>query len=375
MNTIFQYLDWRGDLNINIAKFNNIDALILARFSYLPFDNIVPREIDKPITIKEAYKLFRKDKDLKDKLILENDYPLFKELAKNERFRNMKLYTYVNDVDEKSEKQFSAITIDTLDNNIFVSFRGTDSTLTGWKEDFNMSFMDVVPAQIESKNYLEKISGNFNLPIRVAGHSKGGNLAIYSSSFTSKKVQDKIKKVYNFDGPGLNPILIKEKGYRNVLDKIHTFLPQSSIVGILLEHEEDYSVIHSYEDGLTQHDIYTWEVMRSDFVYLNKVSSDSVFIDSTIRNWLANVDEEKRSQFFDAIFEIFEIFEINNKTSIDVLNTSWLKAAKIVFSSYKYLDDESKKMISEIFSLLIKSATDNIDLLTPKISIFNKKKD
>ncbi|HHX66601.1 MAG: Mbeg1-like protein [Miniphocaeibacter sp.] len=375
MNTIFDYLNWRGDLSVDISKFNNIDALILARFSYLPFDNIVPRESNESITIKEAYKIFKKDKNFKDKLILENDYPLFKELAKNERFRNMKLCAYVNDIDEKSEKQFSAITIDTLDNNIFVSFRGTDSTLTGWKEDFNMSFMDVVPAQIESKNYLEKIASYFNLPVRVAGHSKGGNLAIYSSSFVSEKTQKKIEKVYNFDGPGLNSTLIKEYSHKNILSKIHTFLPQSSIVGILLEHKEDYSVIHSYEDGLTQHDIYTWEVMRNDFVYLNKVTSDSVFIDSTIRDWLANVDEEERSQFFDAIFEIFEIFEINNKTSIDVLNTSWLKAAKIVFSSYKYLDDETKKMISEIFSLLIKSATDNIDLLTPKISIFSKKKD
>lgn len=214
MNNVFSYLFWRGDLTLDIDEFNNIDALVLARLSYIPFENIVSKDFNESITIKEAYDKSFAVKDFEKGFILENDKPFFKAVAKSERFQNMTLSAYVNEIDKKSEKQFSAITIDTNDGFYFVAYRGTDNTLVGWKEDFNMSFLDIIPAQEEAKEYLEYIRKDAKLPLTVAGHSKGGNLAVYASSFCNEETQYVITKVYNFDGPGLNQNLIKKKDIR-----------------------------------------------------------------------------------------------------------------------------------------------------------------
>ena len=371
MDNIFKYLFWRGDITLDKSEFNNVDALILSRLSYFPFDDILPSNPSKYITIGEAYNLSFLIKDLDSKLVLPNDKPLLKILSRSERFKNMKLHGYVNDIDLKTEKQFSAITINTGDGYYFVTFRGTDTTLVGWKEDFNMSFMDIVPAQIESKNYLEEVINRTDLPLRVAGHSKGGNLAIYSSAFTHEVLQNRIEKIYNFDGPGLNSKLVEEDSYLKILPKIHTFMPQSSIVGILLEHKEDYSVIYSYEKDLNQHDIYSWKIDRDDFLYMEKTSASSVFVDSTLREWLSQVDDIQRSQFFDAIYKILE--ESHSK-NVDVLNMSWAKLASTIIFSLSDLDEEVKNMVINTFRILAKSASNNLDIFPTRFpKIFSKR--
>ncbi len=371
MDNIFKYLFWRGDITLDQSEFNNIDALILARLSYFPFDDILPSEHNKFITIEEAYNLSFLIKDLDSKLVLKNDKPLLKILSKSERFKNMKLYGYVNDIDLEKEKQFSAITVNTGDGHYFVAFRGTDTTLVGWKEDFNMSFMDTVPAQIEAKNYLENVINRTNSPIRVAGHSKGGNLAIFSSAFINEILQNRIDKIYNFDGPGLNAKLVEKDSYIKILPKIHTFMPQSSIVGILLEHKEEYSVVYSYEKDLNQHDVYSWKIERDDFLYMEKTSASSVFVDNTLREWISRVDDKQREQFFDAIYKILE--ESHSK-NVDVLNLSWGKLASTIIFSLSDLDEEVKNMVINTFRILAKSASNNLDIFPTRFpKIFTKR--
>ena len=62
-----------------------------------------------------------------------------------------------------------------------ISFRGTDDTIIGWKEDFNLS-TGVVPAQKGPYEYLQKISEHTDGMLRVGGHSKRWKpFAIYGS--------------------------------------------------------------------------------------------------------------------------------------------------------------------------------------------------
>lgn len=196
---IFDYLDWR-DINIKNDPFNEVDNLILSRISYFPFDNIVG---EKEISLNQAYNIYKNSKD-KGRILEKEDNLLFPKLANSERFGNIKLSHYINNLDSQQEKQFSAITFNLPDNTIYVSFRGTDDTIVGWKEDLNMSFSLQVPAQLEATKYLENISPKFTQKIRVGGHSKGGNLAIFAASFANKKVQNKIINVYNNDGPRIS---------------------------------------------------------------------------------------------------------------------------------------------------------------------------
>lgn len=369
MDNVFSYLDWRGDLDLESSNFNTIDALILTRLSYIPFDNIVSRNFDESISIKEAYNKSFEVKNFEDGYILANDKNFFKALANSKRFKNMRLSAYINDIDLKTEKQFSAITIDTFSDDIFVAYRGTDDTLVGWKEDFNMSFLDEVPAQIDAKNYLENIANKTNLHLTVSGHSKGGNLGVYAASFCSKEIQNRILNVFNFDGPGLSNSLVKKEGYQNILNKIHTFVPQSSVVGILLEHEEKYSIVNSYEKGIRQHDLFSWQIMQKDFVYLNKVTNDSVFVDETLRDWLSKVNKEQRTVFFDTLYSILDEMDIDGAKEI-VTGTNRFKTATTVLLSLKDLDQETRDMVIGTFKVLLESAKINLKITNPKLASF-----
>ena len=226
MANIFDYLDWR-DISLEKVEFNEIDNLILARLSYFPLDGSV-KENDE-ITVKEAY-LKMKEQGTTGRILQAEDIDLFPKLANSERFGNLKLTGFVNKIDPEAEKQFSAVTILFPDNTIYVAYRGTDNTIVGWKEDFNMSFSDLVASQTESVKYLEKIANKYpEKKILVGGHSKGGNLAIYASVFCKPEIQDRIIEVYNNDGPGFSEKVVQSPEYAKMIKKVHTYIPHSGV--------------------------------------------------------------------------------------------------------------------------------------------------
>lgn len=241
MPNIFDYMQWR-DLNLNKVEFNEIDNLILARLSYFPFDGLIDK--NEEITIEESYKRYL-ERGTTGRILQKEDIDLFPILANSVRFGKMKLSNYVNKLDEIQEKQFSAITIKMPDNTLYVSYRGTDNTVIGWKEDFNMSFSELVPAQVDAVNYLENVAKAHRNAIRVGGHSKGGNLAVYAATFCNEKTQRKIINVYNNDGPGFCDKVVESKEYKIILNRVHTYIPKSSIIGRLLNHKEKTTILES----------------------------------------------------------------------------------------------------------------------------------
>lgn len=355
MGNILDYIDWRGDLDFRQSEFNEIDNLILARFSYLPFDNILKQ--DEIITIKEAWYRFKKLDCEKEKILQKEDMDLFMALAKSNRFLEMKIANYINKISSQEEKQFSAITIFIPDDTIYVSFRGTDNTIIGWKEDFNMSFKEKVPSQLDGVRYLESIGSKYSNLLRIGGHSKGGNIAVYASSFCSQKIQNRIINVYNNDGPGFHEKVIKNLNYQKNISKVHTFVPQSSIIGRLLYHEENYTVVKSKENGAMQHDVYTWQLKGKEFIHLDEVDNGSVFIDNTLKQWLRKVSPEQREQF---INNVFEILQATNANTVEEIKERWLKNTTVIISTYKNMDEESKKMMVKTMEELFVIVKNNI---------------
>ena len=178
----------------------------------------------------------------------------------------------------------AALTVLLEDGSAFLAFRGTDGTLVGWKEDFNLSFLDVVPAQLEAADYVQTFAAGFSGPLRLGGHSKGGNLAVAGAALAGMKARDQIRSVWSFDGPGLNAYLLARPGYSELLTRIRSFVPKSSVVGLLLAHEEPYTVVDSDQEGLFQHDPYSWQVQGPGFVRLEEVDPGSRLIDRTLKN-------------------------------------------------------------------------------------------
>ena len=174
----------------------------------------------------------------------------------------------------------------------------------GWKEDFNLSFLDVVPAQLEAADYVQTFAAGFSGPLRLGGHSKGGNLAVAGAALAGMKARDQIRSVWSFDGPGLNAYLLARPGYSELLTRIRSFVPKSSVVGLLLAHEEPYTVVDSDQDGLFQHDPYSWQVQGPGFVRLEEVDPGSRLIDRTLKNWLAGLTNAQREAVADTLYEL-----------------------------------------------------------------------
>ena len=364
MANVCDYVRWRGDLTLEQSEFNEIDNLILARFSYFPFDKII-RE-NEIATIKELSRRFSNQDVTKLPILWKDDVELFPLMGNSKRFGGMLATKYINKIDAEQEKQFSAITVLMPDGTIYVSYRGTDNTIVGWKEDFNMSFKSHIASQISAKQYLEEIAKEYpSSKIIIGGHSKGGNIAVYAATFASKDVKDRIINVYNNDGPGFCEDVIETTEYQEILPRVHTYIPQSSIIGRLMNHKEKYTIVESVQRGIMQHDLYSWQVLGKEFVTLKKLTNESEFIDKTIKEWLENVEPEKREQVIDAVFEILNTTEAQ---TMKELKANWFANAKTILGTYKNIDSDTKEMVWQTVNELLKVAKNNIFEELPKIA-------
>ncbi|MDR0444260.1 MAG: DUF2974 domain-containing protein [Treponema sp.] len=366
MSNLFDYLSWRGDLDFISSPFNPVDSVIFSQLSYLPFDGIVsgPDE-KKEITVSRAADIFSKRPEGAPAVMFKDDPAFLSALGSSKRFGNCRLRGYVNHVDTDREIQFSALCVITGDDSCFIVFRGTDANFVGWKEDFNMCFSEVIPAQLEAADYLEKMAGNINGPLRLGGHSKGGNLAVYAASHCGKSTQLRITDIYSNDAPGFHEKVLASEGFAAIREKIHSFVPQSSVVGMLLEHGNNYTVIKSSQIGLLQHSLYSWEVMCNDMIHADKITRGSRFVDKTLREWIGSLDAAHREQFFDALYNILGASQAK---SIHELESSWFKAAGLMLKSISNIDNSTKTLIRKTLKALIRSAGNNITMLNPVIN-------
>ncbi len=367
MANINDYLLWRGDIPINSKfKFNEIDSMILARFSYLRFDMIKLEPVETIKSISE------KMKDIvNDDFRYNGDKEMITYLGESERFKDMLVTDFVEVDDKDTEKQFSAVTVHINDNELYVSFIGTDASLIGWKEDFNMSFLENVPCQIAGKEYLFMIAEKYNkAKIRIGGHSKGGNVAIFSAISANEKLQNQIIKVYNYDGPGFNKSIIEKYGNKAILDKLETYLPQDSVIGRILDHKEKTTVVLSLEKGIYQHDIFSWQVLQTDLIKLEKNTQISEDIKETLDSWLTNTTNMQRKIFIDSVFELFYSTDAN---SFGDMTTALMSNIIKILKKYKEISKEDKKIMEEMISIFVKAYFSVLKEKESKVFNFAKK--
>ena len=371
MTNILDYIKWRGDLLMEGVPFCDVDAVILSQLSYTRLAGVVAEHFwDEPVTVGEAAETVLAEPE---RLKQGEDDDLWQLLAESPRFKDLALTGYVDRFDIAAEKQFSALTVLMPEGKAAVVYRGTDLTIVGWKEDFNMSFADFVPAQAEAAAYFNTAAES--LPDRdfvLCGHSKGGNLAVYGAAFCRPEFQKRIQAVRNFDGPGFSGETVEKPGMKHILPKTRTFLPQSSVVGMLLEHEEAFTVIHSRSLGLMQHDLYTWEIMGAGFVIEEETTDSSQFIDKALKQWLANMPKEKREAFVGTVFSI-----LDDCDAVTLKELFSRKNVLTVMKNLKEMEAEERDMIQEGLGILSRSVRKSIPLpaLPIKSGLFDREKD
>lgn len=369
MANMMDYLDWRGDLTFEADPFNEVDNLILAQLVYVDFEGIVPEagkehegrrnggeDESKSVALWEASEKFWAEHTREEILarvsMTKSAAFVMEKLAQTARFRDIRLWGYVNDISDEEQSQFSVVCVTLPDKSIYVAFRGTDNTITGWREDFNMGYLSETPGQRKAAAYLERMLKPRHTVIRVGGHSKGGNLAVYASVKCNPTLQERIVAVYSNDGPGFRRDMIESEEYQRMLPKIHTILPESSIVGMLLEHQENYEVVRSSHSGIQQHDATSWEVLGASFVYVEEVAAQSLILDEAMKAWLYQLDGEEREQIVDTVFGMLE--EANIRTVDDFYNSKWKKVQELMKAKSR-LPEENQKVFAKALKLLWKT--------------------
>ena len=310
MPTIFDYLKANQYDSFYDKEFTVLDALALTELAYLPFEDLVPAEISVQNYISLQHLAEQFEEKFQGKypplgMVNAHRLKLLSYLSSFKRYKHIRALGFANDVSLDSQKQFAAITYQIRPKEYLVVFRGTDDSIIGWKEDFHLTYMKEIPAQLAARDYLKEVLDKLDGMVWLAGHSKGGNLATYAACHVETSIQDRIQKVYSFDAPGLHSSIRNSDNFKAIEGKILSIIPENSIVGMMLETPETDLVVKSKTFGLLQHLMVSWEIEGDQFKVVPKVTEDSIQVDQTLKTWTANLSEEELRDFFDLFFGLF----------------------------------------------------------------------
>lgn len=351
MGNIMDYISWRGDLSFAQSEFNEVDNLILACFSYVNLDGIPAVTKQKGIGLKKLTEEFMKLHTMKeleaDKSFIRLAPFMMMEMAKSVRFGKCVVRNYVNDIVTEAEQQFAAMEIVLEDGTSYVSFRGTDDTIIGWKEDFNLS-TGVVPAQKRAIEYLQKISEHTDGMLRVGGHSKGGNLAIYGSVMC-KSAHEKILEIYSNDGPGFSREFQELPETKEMMPKIIRIIPEYSIIGTLLEHEKEPVIVASSSKGLLQHDGFSWEVQGPALVRRDSLNKTALRFIQILHKWIDGMDMEQKRLLIE---DLFATLQASGYENLSEVQSGGLKSLAAMVKRVEKFAPESRGMMQELLTAI-----------------------
>ena len=323
--------------------FCTVDSLILSWVSYMHLSVATPEVYTwEGVALKELFRAEAFEGLFREMWETEQSRRLLTALAASPRFRNIRVCGYTETLDEGAQMQFSAVLFHLSEDLHYIAFRGTDLSLVGWKEDFNMAFQCPVPSQEEARRYTESAARHCEGALLLGGHSKGGNLAVYAAATSEAAVEARIERVYSHDGPGFLSTVLEQENFRRIADKTDKTIPQSSVVGLLMEQCESYRVVKSHRLGVWQHDPLSWIVDGTDFRYLEEVTDKARYFDRTLSDWLVAISPEERERFIDALYGVLSTTGLE---SFPELLNDWQKNVPIIVKAAAALDGDTRQFL------------------------------
>lgn len=359
VGNIIEYVHSYGYFGFDVLPFGAVDALVLAQFVYLNIEEVIPvfkqGEGMDPVTVTlQALKEHpQRERLFSDPRYEANNRALFFEMCESKRFGTMKCLYCVSRYAVEEETQFMALTCELEDGSRKIIYRGTDGTIIGWKEDFNMAFQYPIPGQKASLAYLEQVIQTFDGTFDLIGHSKGGNLAVYAAMHLDTSVQQRIGTIYNLDGPGFRTEVYQMGDFEAIAAKIQKIIPYSSIVGMLLENHGVYRVVASKNIGFLQHDPYSWLIDRIDFQYMEQMNQKQRMMDENLNAWVMALTKEEVEQFVNALYQIVAASEATDLISF---TKNWSRSLSGMAGAIQNLDEETKNCIHRTMKGIIKAS-------------------
>ena len=356
MKNMLDYIKEFGHVSFEERAFSEIDALVLTELEYLPLEKVVPSDENGEnfVTVKEIAEYMQEHKqelfDENPMMITQERHEVSQVIADAPRYQSLKFFGVVSEWDKDTTKQFAAVTVEVEPSVRLVVFRGTDETLIGWKEDFLMTYSPLVAAQTDAKEYLAKQASLFDGDLMVSGHSKGGNLAIYAAATQEEDVQLRIVDIFCFDSPGLYRSVLETKGYQNIVPLAMRYIPQDSLVGLMLESEVPYVIVKSNASGAMQHSAMTWEIEDGQFIKMEKLTKNSQLNDQTLKKWTESVSDEEFELFWNVFFEL--LFSVGIDTVNDLYG-QFMHYVQEFLKAAGNMDEEKRELLTRIALLLV----------------------
>lgn len=305
MATILDYLTQYGQEDFSQRPLGAVDILIINELGYLPFGDHL--DLSQPVNLAQARLTIEEEEQTQpnyDFLVTKERVELVDLVTRSARFADLELVAYLNEVSQEFEKQFAALVfrLPSIGHTQLV-FRGTDDSLIGWKEDFQLTYMREIPAQRQAKAYLEAFLGQCPDQLVVTGHSKGGNLAVVAASGLAQDLQDKISQVYMLDAPGLHQTVLASPGYARIRERVQVIRPKESIVGVMLEHDLPCLIVDSQGAGISQHNAGNWLIEDGDFLPVAEGTKLSQALEVTFKEWTNALTSQELKMLIDTVFD------------------------------------------------------------------------
>lgn len=331
-----------------------VDSLVFAWLSYLRLPSDMPRLTDwQGLDVRELLRAECYQDMIDDLWDPQGSRALLEAVAASPRYRGVRVCGYRAVSDVAMTEQFAAVTFRFPAGFSYVSFRGTDSTIVGWKEDFNMAFRCPVPAQESAAHYVDEVAAAIDGPLLCGGHSKGGNLAVHSAAMCSDGARNRIERAFSHDGPGFVEEFLSGDAFAGLSGRIDKTLPQSSIFGMMFETQEDYAIVESTEFSLLQHNPFSWVVDGCDFVYRERLSAGARYVDGSIREMLLAVTPSERERFVDALFSVFEA---TGAVRFADIAGNLRESLPVMLQAAQGFDQDTRRFVSQTIAAILKCA-------------------
>lgn len=359
---MMDYLETYGGTRFDRAPVNDVDYLIFAQMAYLDFDlNIAPGTPLPEALSRAAWADSDQPSEARFAFQKKDDQQLIRLCASALRYQKIQFERFETLLDDEMETQFAALSLRMEDGSLLIAYRGTDNTLAGWKEDFNMAFMTVVSAQVSALIFLEEEQEKAD-SIVLIGHSKGGNLALYAAAACAPGIQDKLLDVVNFDGPGLNDVMIRSRGFLRIESKMRALLPRASLVGLLFQQPKNVRLVECTMFSLMQHYPYFWKTDGMDFIYAKEPTRASVLLGESVRSLILRLSPSEREQFVEAVYQIIRNTEAQTLT--DMASRAG-QSALAMLDALRKSPPESRKALIRALTVFLRTAASQLGLPIP----------
>lgn len=342
MYTIEDYLNYYKNNTFKEIHFNQVDLLLFAIMSYLPIDSFKDKKCLNEFVDYSLNSINDSNKGSMSKVALN----LVNIIKDSVRYKNMYVSNFVNYENEST--QFGACKIN-IEGNTIISFKGTNSSLIGWIENFRLGYLYPTYTQNIASKYLNDNISIMDKNIYVVGHSKGGNLALSSSLEANSSIIKRINKIYNFDGPGFLKEEYNSVKYQRIKDKIINIVPTGSIVGMLLNNN-DYISVKSNEYAFNEHYPNTWCLFGEKFIESN-LSTISLKLHENTTTGLEQLDREQVKSAIETIITNIIQEDRDNLNVNSIIN---------IINNMKNIDKDVQKYILKIINTIVINKNNNV---------------